>query len=176
VSDAAIRAYGTAKRFSAATLDRWLHCGPQDRTEILRIVEQLRLGENQVRDLLDALQAIGARQKRTVAEILGDEAIAGVLSAGRARNETLHALKQALRRMRYPQLAATETRLRGLAKALGLPAGVTLSLPENLEGEEIVLSLRARSAAELRRRMTGTLTALGGAELDEIYRILGGEW
>jgi hypothetical protein len=176
VSEAAVRAYATTKRFAAATLERWLRCTPADQTELLRLIESMRLGENHTRDLLDAMEAIALRQQTTFASILHSETVSAVLNAGRARNETLHLLKQALRRLRYPQLAAAETHLRELTKRLGLPAGVTLTLPENLEGDELVFSVRARSAAELRRRMEGASAAVRATELDQIYRILGGEW
>ena len=49
-------------------------------------------------------------------------------------------------------------------------------LPEGLEGEEVVLSVRATSAAELRRRVAAAAAAVTGTAVDEIYRVLGGEW
>lgn len=176
MGDAETRAYAATKRFGSATRERWLRCVPADQAEVLNLATRLRLGENHVRDLLDALEAIAQRRSCTFADILAVDAVRDVLTAERGRNETLHALKQVLRRLRYPQLAATELRLRALTKELGLPTGVSITLPENLEGEEIVVSVRAASASELRRRMAGTVDALGGSGLDEMYRVLGGEW
>jgi hypothetical protein len=157
-------------------MDRWLDYAPADRDEVLRIAEQLRLGENHLRDVLDALEAIALRRRCTLADILCGDAVRDVLRSGQSRNETLRALKLALRRLQFPQLAATELRLRGMVKELGLPAGVTVTLPENLEGDEIVVTLRARSPAELRRRLARAVDVLGGDGVEEIYRVLGGEW
>lgn len=172
----AVRAYAAAKRFSAATVERWLRSPEADQNALLAIVERLRLGENHVRDLLDALEAIVARRGCTFADVLAEPSIASVLAAGHARNETVHALKQALRRLRFPQLTATEERLRATVKQMGLPTGATIALPEGLEGEEVVLSVRATSAAELRRRVAAAAAAVSGTAVDEIYRVLGGEW
>lgn len=176
MSESAIRAYAANKRFGGETLARWLACSAADQGTLLALVERLRLGENQVRDLLDALQAIGARRRCTFADIVSDAAVQGVLSAGHGRNETLHQLKQVLRRLRFPQLVAAETRLASLVRGLGLPAGVTVTLPENLEGDDIVVAVRAGSAPELRRRLAALNGAMAGAALDEMYELLAGKW
>jgi hypothetical protein len=86
------------------------------------------------------------------------------------------ALKRATRRLRYPQLSAIEQRLGELARGIRLPAGVRLELPENLEGEHLAVTLRARSAAELRRQAQGLAAALEGAPLEEMFALLEGEW
>lgn len=171
-----VRAYANAKRFSRVTSDRWLRCAPADRDAVLAVVEQLRLGENQVRDLLDALEGIAARRRCSLADVLATAAVSEVLAAQRSRNETVHALKQVLRRHRFPQLSATEDRLRVAIKEMGLPTGAAIALPEGLEGEEVVVSVRAKSATELRRRVAAAAAALNGPTIDEIYRVLGGEW
>jgi hypothetical protein len=175
VSDA-VRAYAGAKRFAAVTVERWQRWEEADQNALLTIVERLRLGENHVRDLLDALEAIVARRSCTFADVLAEQSVTAVLAAGHARNETVHALKLALRRLRFPQLTATEERLRATVKQMGLPTGATITLPEGLEGEEVLLSVRATSAAELRRRVAAVAAAVDGAAVDEIYRVLGGEW
>lgn len=176
MSEEAVRAYASAKRLHDGTLDRWLRCAPGDQRALLGVAERLRLGENQVRDLLDTFEAIAVRRGCSFTEVLDDESIRGVLAAGRGRNETLSGLKRALRRLRFPQLAATEARLQGLIKGVRLPSGVAMTLPENLEGEELVVSIRGRSAEELRRRIDEAARLLQGAAIDEMFRVLGGEW
>jgi hypothetical protein len=159
-----------------ATIARWLNCPPADQDALLRIAARLQIGENHLRDVLDALEAIGSRRGSSFAEILDGEAVRNVLEAGQARNETLRALKLALRRLRFPQLVAAEARLRSLVRELALPAGVTMTLPENLEGDEVQVTVRASSPAEIRRRLDRAVIALQGNGLEEIYRVLGGEW
>lgn len=172
----AVHAYASAKRFSAATIDRWLRCAAADRDAVLSVVEQLRLGENQTRDVLDALESIAARRQCALADVLATAAVREVLAARGSRNETVHAFKLVLRRLRFPQLSATEDRLRAAIKEMGLPTGAAIVLPEGLEGDEVVVSVRAKSATELRRRVAAIAAAVNDATVEEIYRVLGGEW
>jgi hypothetical protein len=123
---------------------------------------------------LDALEATPAA-RRYLADIIGGDGVRRC-GEGQSRNETLRALKQALRRLQFPQLAATEVRLRALVKNLGLPTGVTVTLPQNLEGDELVVTVRASSTPELRRRLARAVDAFGGGDVEELYRVLGGEW
>lgn len=176
MSEEAVRTYASAKRFHDGTRDRWLRCTPGDQSALLGVAERLRLGENQVRDLLDTFEAIAVRRGCSFTEILDDESIRCVLAEGRGRNETLSGLKRALRRLKFPQLSATEVRLQGLIKGVRLPSGVAMILPENLEGEELVVSIRGRSAEELRRRIDEAARLFQGAAIDEMFRVLGGEW
>jgi hypothetical protein len=172
----AIQAYAHTKRFSPATLERWLGCTRSDREALLSIAEALRLGENQFRDVFDQAQEIAARRQCSMAEVLAAGPIRDVLARGLGRNEAVHALKQSLRRLRYPQLAAVEERLAGMTKALGLPSGVELRFPDNLEGDEISLHLRAKSATQLRERVARLTSAMQRVEVDEIFRLLEGDW
>jgi hypothetical protein len=176
MSESAVRAYAAEKRFAYATLERWLAYADGDRDALLDLAIRLRLGENQLRDLLDDIAAITARQGGGAAALLHDEALRAVLEQPLGRNEAIKALKQALRRLRYPQLNAAEQRLARLGKTLRLPAGVRLELPENLEGEHIALTLRASSAAELRAQAGALAAALRGEALDEMFAVLEGRW
>lgn len=171
-----IRQYARTKHFNPATLERWLSSAPADQEALFSVVEGLRLGENQFRDIFDQTQEIAARRQCSIVEVLGTDPVRAVLARGLGRNEALRALKQSLRRLRYPQLAAVEERLGGAAKALGLPRGVEVCFPENLEGEEVSLRLRAKSAAQLREQVGKLSAAVQRAEIDEIFRILEGDW
>jgi hypothetical protein len=176
MSESAVRAYAANKHFAPATLERWLGLPPDGRDALLDLTTRLRLGENQFRDLLDDLTAIAARQATTVAAVLAGDEVGAVLGRGQARNETIKGLKTTLRRLRYPQLVAAEQRLRELARTLRLPAGVGVTLPENLEGDSVTMTLRGRSAAELRAQARALTTALAGVEIEEMFAVLEGRW
>jgi hypothetical protein len=176
MSDDAVRAYAAEKRFSAGMLDRWLGLPPGDRAALLEVARRLRLGENQVRDVLDDAQDAAARRGGNLAQVFAAEPIAAVFRRGRGRNETLKALKLALRRLRYPQLSSVEDRLGQLAKALPLPYGVRVSVPPNLEGARITVTFAADSAPALRALARDVARALDRGEVEEMFRLLGGEW
>jgi hypothetical protein len=174
MSESAVRAYAAEKRFAAALLHRWLAQPAADRDALLDLAMQLRLGENHLRDILDDLVAIGARRNCAIGAVLREAAVRNVLARPLGRNEAIKALKQALRRLRFPQLSTAEQRLADLARALALPSGVRVELPDNLEGEQIGVTLRARSAAELRAQTEALAAALRGGAIDEMFAVLEG--
>jgi hypothetical protein len=176
VSEAAVRTYAAERRLDTATLTRWLRHAPADRDALLQLAQGLRLGANHLRDVLDQLDDLTARDGVPLHELLARPPLADVVAAGHGRNEAIHALKGALRRLRYPQLSAVEGRLLTLVKQLRLPAAIRVAFPENLEGDHLSLSIEARSAAELRQRLAQAAAACERAEVEEMFRLLGGEW
>jgi hypothetical protein len=176
MSESAVRAYAAEKRFGAATLERWLAQPPADRDALLELAARLRLGENQLRDVMNDLVAIGSRRECGIAAVLQGAELRAVHDRRLGRNDALRALKQDLRRMRYPQLSGAERRLAALGRRLQLPAGARVELPENLEGEHIAITLRARSATELRAQAQAVAAALQGDAVDEMFALLEGHW
>lgn len=167
--------FAGGKRLTRTMLDRWLALSRADAEALLGVAERLRLGENHLRDVLDCAEDIAARSASSVAEVLGRPEVSGLLVSGLGRNEGLKAVKDALRRMRFPRLSATEDRLRELAKRLQLPRAVDIAFPENLQGVELTLTLRGCSAEELRANASAVAQALQRAEVEEMFRLLGGE-
>lgn len=176
MSEAAILAYARGKRFGEATIGRWLARGEAERDLLLAFAERLRLGENQFRDILDHAEDIAVRRASSVASVLGEPSLRRLLASDLGRNEAIKGVKTALRRLRYPELAESERQLAEMARGLALPAGVRVEFPENLEGEHLCVTLRARSAAELRAQARALLLASERREIDEMFERLGGEW
>ena len=145
-----VAAYARQKRFSAATLARWQAWPVEDRAALLSLVCDLRCGENHVRDLLDWLADIARRDTCGVAEVLAQPAIHTVRAGSASRNDRLKAVKAALRRLRFPRLTRLEERVHQAVRALDLGRSVQVSFPPNFEGDELTISLTARSADELR--------------------------
>jgi len=168
----AARAFAASRRFSAATRDRWLRLRDDDRNTLLQLAERLRLGENQFRDLLDWSEEIAVRDRCSIAAVWARAPMATALARDLGRNEMIAAIKSALRRLRFPQLAAVETRLAELARRLKLPRGVRIRFPEHLEGDEVSVEMSARSAAGLRAQADALQRALSAPEFDEIFRAL----
>lgn len=175
MADPRLLAFADGRRLSRALLDRWLALSPSDAAALLAVAERLRLGENHLRDVLDGAEDIAARAGSSVAAVLGRPEVSGLLASEMGRNPCLKALKEALRRMRYPQLSATEDRLRELGRRLRLPNAAEIAFPDNLQGVEVTLTVRGASAAELRANLSEAARAVGRAELDEMFRLLGGE-
>jgi len=176
MADDAIRAYAAARRFGAATLERWLGLTPAARAALLALAERCRLGENQFRDVLDDLVDIAVRRDADPSAVLEDPAIAALWRRGLGRNQAIKALKDVLRGLRHPQRTAIEARLAALARSLRLPAGAQLTWPPGLEGEQLTLTLRAGSVAELRAQAAAVAAVAGDAAVDEMFALLEGRW
>ncbi len=164
----AIHSYAGARAYSAATTERWLRLAPADGDALLQLASDLRLGENQLRDLWDWAEEIGERDRLTLGQVLSAEPVAAARARQLGRNDRLKGVKAALRRLRFPQLVALEDRLAELIRTLQLPRTVCITLPEQLEGDHVRIEIRADSVAAWRDAASALLAAShtpAGAEL-----------
>jgi ribonuclease D len=168
-----IRAYATNRAYGAATTERWLGLEARDGDALLQLATELRLGENQLRDLWEWAEEIALRDGLALHQVLTAEPLAAVRRRHLGRNETLKAIKAALRRRRFPQLAATEERLAGLVRALQLPRTVRISLPEHLEGDHVRIEIVVDSAAAWQAAAASLLAAADTPACAELFARLG---
>ena len=104
-------------------------------------------------------QEILTRDGGTVRELLSRGDIHLPLHTTLPRNDKLKAVKDALRRIRYPRLSRLEEELRLAVKALDLGDRVRVSFPPSLEDEEITVELKARNLKELTDSLSRSTTA-----------------
>lgn len=145
--------YAQEKRLSPQTLARWRAWSEEDQAALFAMAQVLQLGENHLRDFLDWLEEITVRDGGTVHELLARVEITQPLQGALARNDKLKAVKEAMRRIRYPRLSRLEEELRARVKALDLGNRIQLSFPPTLEGEEITIEIKARDPQELRNHL-----------------------
>ncbi len=141
--------YAREKRLSPHTLARWRAWSEEDQGALFAMAHVLQLGENHLRDFLDWLEEITTRDGGTIQELLARAEIAQPLRSTLSRNDKLKAVKEAVRRIRYPRLSRLEEELRASVKALDLGNRIQLSFPPTLEGEEITVEITARDPREL---------------------------
>jgi hypothetical protein len=169
-TEKAIRAYAAERGFHPTTLERWLVLAPADATALWDLTRDLRLGENQARDLWEWAEETAARDRLSLAAVLAEVVAAAGRTGG--RNERLKAVKSALRRRRYPQLVAAEDRIATLVRQLGLPRTVRFTIPDNLEGDEIRVEIVARNAAALQAAAAEVERAASTSACEEIFELL----
>src|SRR5262249_45337051 len=90
-----------------------------------------------------------------------------------ARNDVLRGVKAALRRLRFPQLAAVEDRLAVLIRQLDLPPTVQIAFPEFLEGDNVRVEIVVSNAPGLRAALASLQAAASAPLCDEIFGLLG---
>jgi hypothetical protein len=168
-----IRAFARERRYSAATLERWLALDPPDGHALLELARELRLGENQLRDLWEWAEEIAQRDRRSLAQVLAHESVAALRrNRTLGRNDKLKLIKAALRRLRFPQLAATEERLAALVGQLDLPRNIRVTFPEFLEGDEVRIEIVADSVASLQTAVDRLRVAAAAPACAKIFQTL----
>jgi hypothetical protein len=171
--DAQIRELAAERRLPASHVARWLAMDHPSRAAILEIAQTLRLRTGQMVTALDTLEEIAVREHQTVAAILDHPGIRRIVGRPGSTPSRASALLEQLRALRYPLLKKTQDDLRAEISALKLPRGVSLDLPKDLGSDEVTVSLRVRSGAELAH----LLEVLGQkrAGLTRIIEMLGGK-
>ncbi len=149
-----VTAYAREKRLSPQTVARWQAWTVPDQAALWELVQVLQLGENHLRDFLDWCEEIMLRDGGSIAALLARTELRRPLTAQLGRNDKLKAVKEGLRKIRYPRLSQLEDELRAAVKALDLGGRVQVSFPPSLEGEDITIEIKVRNAKELSEQLT----------------------
>jgi hypothetical protein len=165
---AEVQAWCRERRYRDSIRERWLGLPAADAEALWAVARELRLGENQLRDLWQWAEEIAARDGSSLQAVLEAPEIRAALERRLSRNDRLRLLRHALRRRRFPELAAVEDELHALVHAAGLPAHVRLELPVDLEGDAVQVRLVARTAEEL---VQGAAALLRWADSDACRRL-----
>jgi hypothetical protein len=171
--DQQIRAIADERRLPASHLARWLAMDPPSRAAMLDLARTLRLRTGQLVTALDTLDEITVREHVTIASVLARPEIRRIANGSGSSPSRASALLEALRTVRYPLLKKMQEQLRSEVSALKLPRGISIDLPQELGSDELTVSLRVRTGADLAnllealdRRRTG---------LTRIIEMLGGK-
>jgi hypothetical protein len=143
------------------------------RAAMLDIARKLRLRTGQLVIALDTLEEIAVREHVAVAAILDYPEIRRIANGSASAPSRASALLEALRTLRYPRLKEMQEQIRYEVSALKLPRGISLDLPKDLGSDEVTVSLRVRSAAELANLLDALDQKRSG--LTRIIEMLGGK-
>src|SRR5436190_4457839 len=142
-----IQSYCRSKGFHPQTEARWLALKDADGAALFALMQQVKAGENYLKDLLDWLEEISLRDNTDIATLLQN--LSAVVDDPRlGRSDKLKRLKDELRRLRFPRLARIEDEIRRRIRELRLAPGISLNVPQGLEGGSVALRIEAGSAEE----------------------------
>jgi hypothetical protein len=164
--------YAQHKHLSVQILARWQAWLEEDQAALLTLAEELQLGENHLRDFLDWLEEIVLRDGGTIPSLLSRMEVRRPLAAKLSRNDKLKAVKDALRRVRYPRLSRLEEDLRAAVKALDLGGRVRVSFPPSFEGDEVTVEIKVRNVKELDDSVTRLRQRLDDGRLQRMLDLL----
>lgn len=171
MADFDLDAYAERRNLRDATVHRVRALDEASRAALLALVVPLALNDNNLRDVLDFLEDIAARRDTVVAEVIESAEIAALRRRDMGRSDRIRELKSCLYRLRYPQLSAALQRIEELRRSLHLPNRVLLELPENLEGDELTITMKAGSAQQLRDLVAATARAFERDEIETIFAV-----
>ena len=167
-----VRQWAAERRYRHALVERWLRLDAADARALLGLAIELRLGENQLRDVWDCAEDVAARDRSSLAAVLTGPPLTRARRRAEGRSDRLKAIKAALRRLRYPQLVATEERLAELVQQLALPRSVRVTLPDCLEGDTLRVDIVVDSAAALAAAAAALHAAATRPECTAIFTLL----
>lgn len=171
--DAQIRDLAAEKRLSPSHLKRWLAMDSPSRGALLDLARAMRFRTGQLMTALDTLDEIAVREHVTIAAVLDRPEIRRIANAPGSAPSRASAMLEAIRTLRYPLLKKMQEQLHTEISALKLPRGISLDLPIDLGSDELTVSLRVRSAAELAHLLDALERSRPG--LTRIIEMLGGK-
>ncbi len=168
-----IRSLAARRYLPNAHLARWLGMDEPSRAALFGVAENLKLRTGQLVSALELLEEIAVREASSPAAILARSEVQRAMNGCGSTPARASAFLDALRAIRFPSLARTMASLQAAIAELRLPSGLEVVLPKDLSSDELVIRLRARTGAQLKR----LVAALAGREdeLVRLARMLGGE-
>lgn len=160
--------YIVEEEVSLGNAARLLEFPPEDQEEIGRLVPQLKLGENTLKEFLTFLQEICLRDGLRMRELVHGqiEAIAHHANLSKAQN-TLR-IRRRLREMRFPRLTELEKVFREKRKGLGLGPGISLQPPPYFEGDTFRLEFGFKDVEQLKAILSKLTEASERREMGEM--------
>lgn len=133
------------------------------------LFDRLKLGLNRQRELMVFLQEIGAREGKSIAEILADTPVVEILNDDQSdRVQKACRLREYLRRQRYSEITRVEAEFADRVACLNLDSGISLMPPANFEGMDYRLTLSFNRIEQLQAQLNQLCQVVDHSALKEI--------
>ena len=175
MSESAFQSFAAAKGFHPQTLARWLSWPAEDRGVLAKLALDLKIGENQLRDLMDWSEEIALRDGIAMAAIFAGKAVDDIATDPRlGRADKVKRIKESLRRMRFPRLVQVEDEIHGKIRALKLQPEIRVNVPPGLEGGRLQIEFSVTNQQEFKLLAEKLAAAAETTFSHEIFALLGG--
>jgi ParB family chromosome partitioning protein len=142
--------------------------------ELAKLFQELRLGLNRQRELLDWIQGIEMREDRSAAEILNQDPIAAWRQdATKDRGHVSQLIRQYLRNRRYPEISAFERHYAHHLQKLKLPGNLRIEAPPHFEGRTFNLRFDFQDKQDLFELSRELQRVIGSPALSELLSSTG---
>ncbi|MEO6162677.1 MAG: hypothetical protein ABIP88_00930 [Candidatus Binatia bacterium] len=174
MSESGFQSFAAAKGFHPQTLARWLSWPLADRGVLAKLTLDLKIGENQLRDLMDWSEEIALRDGIAIAAIFAGKAIDAIATDPRlGRADKVKRIKESLRRLRFPRLAQAEDEIHGKIRALKLQPEIRVTVAPGLEGGRLQIEFSVTNQQDFKRLAEKLATAAETSFSYEIFSLLG---
>ncbi|UCF38205.1 MAG: hypothetical protein JSU96_04945, partial [Acidobacteriota bacterium] len=154
----------------ALKLNRW---SKAEQALFTGVVERYQLGRNKQKQLWELLADLRTSERANLTQLWVEWGISAIEESPDIRHEQRFPLiRQRIWELRYPVRSEYRKRLETYRRALSLPSGVQLQVPEDLEGDKVTLVLTADSADRLRDSVRALSKAVENEALDQIFDLI----
>lgn len=143
-----------------------------ERAALAALVAELRPSAHHLADALDWLDDVAARDGTRPAAILAAPVLRGAATSPGSPPDRWKRWKEALRRLRYPRLAAREAEFADAVRALDLGRAVRIVPPPAFEGGEVTVTMRTTTADELAAALDRLARAHADGALARLFALL----
>lgn len=162
MNSAVIKTFIEERQVDSPLRERLESFSGSDLSAVERLISEIRPSANTMRDILTITDEICARDRRLFADILAGADFESILAAeSLPRKEKTRQIKELLYRLRYPLAHDLREQIETARQALIARYGVKLTLPKDLEGDSLTVTLSIRSlddahqAAALLEKLAG---------------------
>ena len=169
--DVRIKRYIVEKEVSLGNATQFLEFAPEDQAEIGKLVSELKLGENTLKEVLTLLREISLRDAVTVKDLIQGEIEGIVSNITISKVQKTNRVRRRLREMRYPKLTELENAFREKRKGLRLSPGISLQPPPYFEGDQLKVEFRFGNVVEFKDIISKLMEASEKKELVEMLEL-----
>ncbi len=141
-----------------------------EREALCRWLMQYKFGLNRSIKLMEAIAEICSIENGSVESVLNKAQVVATGAFGNNKQSSA-LLYSLIMKRKKPQLERMETEMNNAVAALGLPANVEVKAPENFEGRDIELKIKADNAQAL-LDSARAIASVKKAELEKLYKWL----
>ena len=150
---------------------QFLEFAGEDQAELGRLLSELKLGENTLKEVLTLLREISLRDGLEVRELVKGEIEGMVLDTTDSKVHKTNRVRKRLREMRYPRLTELENAFHEKRRGLGLSPGISLHPPSYFEGDKLMVEFRFGNMGEFKAIISKLMEASEQKELGEMLKL-----
>jgi ParB/RepB/Spo0J family partition protein len=168
---AGIKRYIVEENVSLGNATQFLEFAAEDQAEVGRLISELKLGENTLKEVLNLLREISLRDGLKVRELVKGE-IDGIASdSTNSKAHRTNRVRKRLQEMRYPRLTVLEKAFHEKRKDLGLSPGISLHCPSYFEGDKLKVEFQFGTMGEFKAIISKLMEASEQKELGEMLEL-----